>query len=162
MKTRCPCCGAENSLDALFAHEDARDCLWQLAQMGGPMTRGLVQYLGLFRPQKSALSAARMAGLMAELLPDMQAGHIRRRGKVCPAPPEAWAYGFQAALAARNEGRLQLPLKSHGWLYEVIGQWRGQTDGGAAPMPSAAAGQAPPTGSGTLKAAGVLEGLRRD
>ena len=28
MKTRCPCCGAENSLDALIAHEGARQVVW--------------------------------------------------------------------------------------------------------------------------------------
>ena len=89
MKTRCPCCGAQNSLDALVAHEEARQSLWALAQIGGAMTQGLVRYLGLFRPAKSALSAPRMASLMAELLPDMQAGEIRRGGQVHPAPAAA-------------------------------------------------------------------------
>ena len=32
----------------------------------------------------------------------------------------------EQALAARDAGRLTLPLKSHGWLYEVISNWRPQ------------------------------------
>lgn len=35
-----------------------------------------------------------------------------------------WA--IEQALAARDAGRLTLPLKSHGWLYEVISNWRPQ------------------------------------
>lgn len=129
MKTRCPCCGAENSLDALISHEEAREALWSLAQIGGPMTRGLVKYLGLFRPEKSVLGGGRMATLMAELLPDIQAQRIQRDGKVYPAPIAAWVYGFATVVAARDAGSLKPPLKSHGYLYQVIAAWRGQTDG---------------------------------
>lgn len=106
MKTRCPCCGAENSLDALIAHEQARQSLWMLANIGGPMTLGLVKYLGLFRPNKSALSQARMASLMAELLPDIQAGQIYRNGQSYPAPVAAWAYAFNEVLAARRRHQI--------------------------------------------------------
>lgn len=129
MKTRCPACGAENSLDALIAGEEAREALWSLAQIGGPMTRGLAKYLGLFRPAKSGLSHARMATLMGELLPDIEAQRIQRDGKVHPAPPAAWTYGFAAVVAARDSGSLKTPLKSHGYLYQVIAAWRGQADG---------------------------------
>lgn len=136
MKTRCPCCGAENSLDALIAHDEARQSLWAVAQIGGPMSTGLVRYLGLFRPEKSALSQSRMATLMAELLPMMQAGHIQRNGKSYPAPPAAWAYAFGEVLAARDNGSLSTPLKSHGYLLEVISKWQGQ--GEAVKMPASA------------------------
>ena len=59
MKTRCPCCGAENSLDALIAHEQARQSMWTLANIGGPMTQGLVQYLGLFLSSSHVLADVR-------------------------------------------------------------------------------------------------------
>ena len=133
MKTRCPCCGAENSLDALIAHEQARQSLWTLANIGGAMTLGLVKYLGLFRPNKSALSQARMASLMAELLPDIQAGQIYRNGQSYPAPVAAWAYAFNEVLTARDSGRLKTPLKSHGYLYEIIAGWSGNMPVEAAP-----------------------------
>ena len=49
MKTRCPCCGAENSLDALLAHDEARDAMLALMQAGGETARLAVQYVALFR-----------------------------------------------------------------------------------------------------------------
>lgn len=167
MKTRCPCCGAENSLDALIAHEQARQSLWMLANIGGPMTLGLVKYLGLFRPNKSALSQARMASLMAELLPDIQAGQIYRNGQSYPAPVAAWAYAFNEVLSARDSGRLKTPLKSHGYLYEIIAGWAGNVasvpvsinDGTATP---AIIGGSRPRGSKVVDAVQQLEEMKNE
>ena len=161
MKTRCPCCGAENSLDALIAHEQARQSLWTLANIGGPMTQGLVRYLGLFRPAKSALSASRMATLMAELLPDIQAGQIYRNGQSYPAPVAAWAYAFNEVLAARDSGRLKTPLKSHGYLYEIIAGWVGNTPVEAVPAVPAQPAQQQAAPSSTLQAAAAGEKFKR-
>ena len=157
MKTRCPCCGAENSLDALLAHEEARQSLWAVAQIGGPMSTGLVRYLGLFRPEKSALSQARMATLMAELLPMVQAGHIQRDGKTYAAPPAAWAHAFSEVLAARDAGRLKTPLKSHGYLLEVISKWQGQ--GEIVPVPTTAPVADRPAAAPTSKTVGAMAAL---
>ena len=162
MKTRCPCCGAENSLDALIAHEQARQSLWTLANIGGAMTQGLVRYLGLFRPTKSALSASRMATLMAELLPDIQAGQIYRNGQSYPAPVAAWAYAFNEVLAARDSGRLKTPLKSHGYLYEIIAGWAGNMPVEAAPAaPAQPTPQQQAAPSSTLQAAAAGEKFKR-
>ena len=152
MKTRCPCCGAENSLDALIEHDAAREALWTVAQIGGPMSTGLVRYLGLFRPAKSALSQSRMVTLMAELLPMMQAGQIQRDGHAYPAPPPAWAYAFGEVLAARDSGRLKTPLKSHGYLLEVISKWQGPV---AVP-----AGHPPPAAKPASKTVGAVAALQ--
>ena len=157
MKTRCPCCGAENSLDALIAHEGARQAMWAVAQMGGEVGKLAVQYIALFRPAKTALTFERMAKLLGELLPDMERGAISRNSLEYPAPPEAWIYGFRELLARRNVGSLKLPLKSHGYLYEVISGWQGQ---GLQTLP-AAPEQRQPESSQTLNAAMTLQGLRR-
>lgn len=157
MKTRCPCCGAENSLDALIAHEGARQAVWAVAQVGGEVGRLAVQYTALFRPAKTALTFERMAKLLGELLPDMERGAISRNGLEYPAPPEAWLYGFRELLARRNTGSLKLPLKSHGYLYEVISGWQGQ---GLQTLP-AAPEQRQLENSQTLNAAMTLQGLRR-
>lgn len=125
MKTRCPVCGAENSLDALIANEDARELLWTLAQVGGDLAKQLVKYLGLFRPEKSSLSGARMAKLLAELRPDILNQCIQRDGRVTKAPPVAWIWALGEVLSARDAGTLKTPLKSHGYLYEVLSNWRG-------------------------------------
>ncbi|WP_369586392.1 hypothetical protein [Kingella oralis] len=157
MKTRCPCCGAENSLDALIAHEGARQVVWAAAQVGGEVGKLAVQYIALFRPAKTALTFERMAKLLGELLPDMERGAISRNSLEYPAPPEAWIYGFRELLSRRNVGSLKLPLKSHGYLYEVISGWQGQ---GLQTMP-AAPEQRQPESSQTLNAAMTLQGLRR-
>ena len=161
MKTRCPCCGAENSLDALIAHEQARQSLWTLANIGGPMTQGLVQYLGLFRPSKSSLSQARMYSLMSELIPDIRAGEIRRNGQVHPAPVAAWTYAFNEVLAARDSGRLKTPLKSHGYLYEIIAGWVGNTPVEAVPAVPAQPAQQQAAPSSTLQSAAAGEKFKR-
>lgn len=161
MKTRCPCCGAENSLDALIAHEQARQSLWTLANIGGPMTQGLVQYLGLFRPSKSSLSQARMYSLMSELIPDIRAGEIRRNGQVHPAPVAAWTYAFNEVLTARDSGRLKTPLKSHGYLYEIIAGWVGNTPVEAVPAVPTQPAQQQAAPSSTLQAAAAGEKFKR-
>jgi len=157
MKTRCPCCGAENSLDALIAHEGARQVVWAAAQVGGEVGKLAVQYIALFRPATTALTFERMAKLLGELLPDMERGAISRNGLEYPAPPEAWLYGFRELLARRNTGSLKLPLKSHGYLYEVISGWQGQ---GLQTLPDSPE-QRQPESSQTLNAAMTLQGLRR-
>ena len=62
-----------------------------------------------------------------------------RDGVSSPAPAEAWIYGFNETVNARDQGRLKLPLKSHGYLLEIVSQWQGS--GLPSPQPS-------PTGRG--------------
>ena len=159
MKTRCPCCGAENSLDALIGNDDARDAVLAVIAIGGELPKLAVQYIGLFRPAKTSLTWARTAKLLNDILPDIRRGAITRERVEYPAPAEAWLYGFRELLARRNAGGLKLPLKSHGYLYEVIAGWQGQGLRPAAtpanPNPNV------PDGSQTLGALAQLQGLRR-
>ena len=158
MKTRCPCCGAENSLDALIGNDDARDAVLAVIAIGGELPKLAVQYIGLFRPAKTSLTWARTAKLLGDLLPDIRRGAITRERVEYPAPAEAWLYGFRELLARRNSGSLKLPLKSHGYLYEVIAGWRGQgLQTTAQPTPETET----PNHSQTLSAVAQLQGLRR-
>ncbi len=126
MRTRCPSCGATLSLDALIAHDGAREALTVAFKLSGALGSALVRYLALFRPESRELTMDRVARLVGDLLPDLQAQRISRNGQVYDAPLEAWVWAIEQALAARDAGRLTLPLKSHGWLYEVISNWRPQ------------------------------------
>ncbi|MEW9900999.1 hypothetical protein ABWL39_20460 [Chitinivorax sp. PXF-14] len=126
MKTRCPCCGASASLDLLIANEATREALVAAFKLGGPVGSAVVRYLALFRPEQRELSMDRVAKLLGELLPDLQAQRITRDGQVYDAPLDAWVWAIDQALAARDAGRLKLPLRGHGWLYEVISNWRPQ------------------------------------
>lgn len=126
MRTRCPSCGTTLSLDALVAHEAAREALASAFKLSGQIGSALVRYVALFRPESRELTMDRVARLIGDLLPDLQAQRITRNGQVYDAPLEAWVWAVEQALAARDAGRLTLPLKSHGWLYEVISNWRPQ------------------------------------
>lgn len=124
MRTRCPSCGATLSLDALVAHEGAREALATAFKLSGTVGAALVRYLSLFRPEARELTMDRVGKLLAEVLPDIQAGRIMRNGQVYEAPQEAWVWAIEQGLAARDAGRLKTPLKGHGWLYEVIANYR--------------------------------------
>lgn len=106
MKTRCPNCGATLSLDAIVAHEGARDALYAAFMLGGELGAAAVSYLGLFRPEKRELSLDRVAKLLNEILPDVQAQRITRNGTVYDAPIDAWVWAMREAVKARDAGRL--------------------------------------------------------
>lgn len=124
MRTRCPACGATLSLDALVAHDGAREALAAVFKLSGPLGSAVVRYLALFRPETRELTMDRVARLVCDILPDIQAQRISRDGQVFDAPVEAWVWAIEQTIAARDSGRLKTPLKSHGWLYEVISGYR--------------------------------------
>lgn len=59
-----------------------------------------------------------MASLLAELNPMIIEARITRNGRVYAAPREVWVAAIDSILASRD--RLTLPLKSHGYLLEII------------------------------------------
>ncbi len=124
MQTKCPNCGAVASLDLLLTNDDARNAIAALAAISGELAKTTIRYCGLFRPAKSQLSFARLAALLNQLLPDIKAQRIERDGKVYEAPLDAWLHAMQAMLTRRDNHQLKLPLKSHGYLYEVISDYK--------------------------------------
>ena len=139
MNVKCPNCGAVHSLDALVNDADASAVLKAVLEMDAELGKAAIRYIGLFRPAKSQLSWARTAKLLNELMPMIKAQEAARDGVCFPAPAEAWIHGFNETVNARDQGRLKLPLKSHGYLLEIVSQWQGS--GLPSPQPS-------PTGRG--------------
>ena len=125
MNIKCPNCGAVHSLDSLINDADASAVLRAVLEMDAEIGKAAVRYVGLFRPAKSQLSWSRTAKLLNELLPMMKAQTAERDGVAFPAPAEAWLHGFNETVNARGQGRLKLPLKSHGYLLEIVSQWQG-------------------------------------
>lgn len=158
MNTRCPNCGAVHSLDSIIGNDDAARLLKFVLELDADVGKAAVRYIGLFRPAKSQLSFGRVAKLLEELLPDMQAQTVRRDGVDHPAPPAAWLYGFTACLDARDTGRLKPPLKSHGYLYEIISKWQQPM---SPTLMSETSNKLPVKTSQTVAAAAQLEGLKR-
>lgn len=118
MKLVCPSCGSVNSLDSLIGHDGARAAIAEVAAISGPFAGAVIRYLTLFRPEKRQLSFDRVASLLAELNPMILEARITRNGRTYAAPREVWIAAIDSILASRD--RLTLPLKSHGYLLEII------------------------------------------
>lgn len=107
-------------LDVLLAHEDNGQALAQLLALTVPLPKLVLQYLRCFKPAKNRLSHSRAVALLSELLPDMQRGVMTRAGREWAAPVAAWKAGIERVLELRDAGKLTLPLKSHGYLLEIM------------------------------------------
>jgi len=80
----------------------------------------MLRYIGLFAPAKSRMAYGRLASLIGEISPAMRAAQITLNGRTWPAPMSYWQAAFETVLNAAHQGGLALPLKSHGYLLEVI------------------------------------------
>lgn len=162
MNIKCPNCGAVHSLDSLINDADASAVLKAVLEMDAELGKAAIRYIGLFRPAKSQLSWARTAKLLSELLPMIKAQEAVRDGVCFPAPTEAWIHGFNETVNARDQGRLKTPLKSHGYLYEILAGWAGQPNAGnqTVNQPNRRAAL-PVNPSQTLTAAASLQGLKK-
>lgn len=161
MICRCPNCGAANSLDSLVSDAEAAEVLKMLLELDADIGKAAIRYIGLFRPAKSQLSWARTAKLLNELLPMIKAQEAVRDGVCFPAPAEAWIHGFNETVNARDQGRLKTPLKSHGYLYEILAGWVGQPSAGNQTNQPNRRTTLPANPSQTLTAAASLQGLKK-
>lgn len=118
MKTTCPACGAVASLDVLLAHEDARAAITAAMRISAPLASRLMRYIALFRPSSRQLTMDRLANLLNELLPLIQEAKVSRNGRIYAAPIDTWKHALDEMVNRRE--RLTLPLKSHGYLLEII------------------------------------------
>lgn len=161
MICRCPNCGAANSLDSLVSDAEAAEVLKMLLELDADIGKAAIRYIGLFRPGKSQLSWGRTAKLLNELLPMIKAQEAARDGVCFPAPTEAWIHGFNETVNARDQGRLKTPLKSHGYLYEILAGWVGQPSAGNQTNQPNRRAALPANPSQTLTAAASLQGLKK-
>ena len=120
MNLCCPSCGAEMTLDVLIAHADARDAMMAALQLPAPLAKLLVQYLTLFRPAKRQLSWSRVGSILGELRGPIVDARLERNGRTWPAPHDYWRAALEQMVALRDQEKLRLPLKSNGYLFEVI------------------------------------------
>ncbi len=118
MKTTCPACGCTFDLEAGVNDADARRFADLVAGIHPMVAKPLIQYLALFRPEKTGLRWSRMLSLAQEIEPMIRDARITRNGTTYAAPREAWAAAL-THLADRPKG-LRLPLKSHGYLLEIL------------------------------------------
>ena len=128
----CPVCGTELDMAALFSSETDQRALARLAAVSIPLGTRVLQYITLFQPPKTRLTAAKKIKLMLQLLPDLERGAISWKGRDWAAPREAWAMAIDQMLAARDAQRLELPMKGHGYLYAILAGMADRVEGQAA------------------------------
>ena len=126
MKLNCPSCGAAMSLDVLIANDGAREAVMAALALPAPLGRLLVQYIALFRPAQRQLSFDRVQSLLSELAPMIDAARVERCGRTWAAPLEYWKSAVEEMLAKRD--KLTLPLKSHGYLLEIIAGYANKSE----------------------------------
>ncbi len=116
----CPHCQAELDAATLFASVDDQRAFARLVQAAHPLRARALHYIALFKPERQRLTLRKQAALLLALLPDLERGAITWKGRDWPAPPRAWAEAIDQMLAARDAARLELPMKSHGYLYAIL------------------------------------------
>lgn len=126
MKCCCPSCGYSASLTAFAGEADARECLALALHFPAPLADALLRYLQLFRPRQRALGWGRALKLLRTLHADMGRGHIQRKGRTWAAPRPAWEPALRTVVGKRDE--LDLPLKDHAYLYEILRRQANSTE----------------------------------
>ncbi len=124
MKTRCPACGATTSLDALLGHSEASQAFLSAINLVGDLAKPMIQYLGMFRSDSRDLTFDRASKLLNELAADINANQIKRGHHFYPAPQAAWIWAINTIIERRDQSKLQLPFKNHGYLYEVLTSYK--------------------------------------
>jgi hypothetical protein len=120
MRIACPSCSAQFELDAAIQADAARGALMRALAMPAPLAGALALYLGMFRPKGRVLAMDRADRLMGELLPMLQDETVTRNGNSRRAPLNLWSDAIDQMVDLRNTGKLTLPLKSHGYLLEIV------------------------------------------
>ena len=107
MLGRCPVCHSQISLEAVCQDEAGRELLGILANLPGEASRALVQYLGLFRPEKRDLSNDRALRLAREAL------------ALCADSLRLSAAMSETVEAIRAKSGA-VPMKNHNYLRRVL------------------------------------------
>ncbi len=119
MLVKCPACGSRNSLDVLLNDDDATKAV--LAAMRfSTVGKLMIRYLTLFRPEKSGLTMKRLAKLLEELQPMIDAQRIKFDGVDYHAPLLVWEIALEKVIQQRDAGKLQTPMDNHNYPFKVI------------------------------------------
>ena len=116
----CPVCGTEPTMAQLFANEETQRAVARLAAVSMPLGARVLQYCTLFAPPKTRLTVPKQVKLMLQLLPDLERRAITHKGRDWAVSLDVWAQAIDQMLAARDAGRLELPMSGHGYLYAIL------------------------------------------
>lgn len=127
----CPACGAEFDLLIAFSNEADKQALKRFVSVSIPLGPRVLYYVALFTPPKRQLTTAKKLKLIMQLLPDLERQTITFKGRDWSVPLESWAMAFDQMQASREGGRLELPMKGHGYLYAILSGMADKREGQA-------------------------------
>ena len=159
----CPICSTELTLVQLFAHEETQHAVARLAIVSMPLGSRVLQYCTLFAPPKTRLTVPKQVKLMLQLLPDLERRAITHKGRLWAVPLDVWAQGIDQMLAARDAGRLELPMTGHAYLYSILAGMADKHEARAETQLEADKRSPPPQGTVVVKGQtmSIGQGLQR-
>lgn len=127
MNIVCPGCALSFPVIAGINDADARRVASLMGEVPPRIAANVLVYIHLFKPEKSGLSWSRVCKLLGELVPDIKRGQINRHRRDWIAPVENWNIALEEMIARRH--KLTLPIKSHGYLYEILAALADKAEG---------------------------------
>jgi hypothetical protein len=122
----CPGCGSGGSIEFFLNDADGRRAVAIAAELGTDLGPVALRYLKLFAPAKNRLTWPRARKLMEELQALAQVDFINRRGRAWPVTRAMWVEAMEQMLGKRED--LNLPLKSNGYLLEILAGMADKTE----------------------------------
>lgn len=118
MNITCPNCALTFPIIAGANDADARKLAAVMGELPPIVSRPLLDYLQLFKPAKGGLRWARALAITQDLAPEIIAHQVKRDGRTLTATAELWAESLRQMADKRD--KLTLPLKSNGYLREIV------------------------------------------
>lgn len=115
----CPDCGGTRPLADYLADADARAALVAALACPSELARLIIPYLTLHAPPTRRIQMPKLRRLLEDLTALIGAGTVTRYSDTRPAPLDLWRAAIEQVLAARDAGRLTLPLDGHNYLITV-------------------------------------------
>lgn len=114
----CPACGFKSPIETFAADRDARHFAALMGRVPPPLADLTLRYISLFAPAKHAMTFSKGRAVLEPLVAMIEAGRITRARREWPVSLAQWEAGLQHMVESRS--KLTLPLKSHGYLLEVL------------------------------------------
>jgi hypothetical protein len=119
----CPSCGTKGPVDIFLAEPKYKAAFAEALKIPPALADLVLPYLGLFAPPSGrAIRADKLLRVSRELRELVTSGQVTRKGITQAAPLDAWRYGMEQTIAARDAGSLELPLDDHNYMASIV--WR--------------------------------------
>lgn len=115
----CPCCNVALPMEAVFAHQGARDAFLALAGLHPSQRLAMtaLRYVGLFAPARQAMRWDSIADRMREVQDLISSGRVSWKHQDHAAPLDYWINGMEIMLADTG---LRRPITGHNYLKAIV------------------------------------------